>query len=164
MAGLYFLKVIIPLYILSHVLLKMCYDTSPLRNEVYVPLPAIRISLFTDSVLSDSLQPHGLQHARLPCPSPFYGACSNSRPGHKRQNKETLELAEAKREPWRFVKSSPQGFIWVLTRTWRWGNYLTPDKQSPQGVVAAWAQEGLEELLHFQGQEGWLWGVTPCPR
>ena len=88
MAGLYFLKVITPLYILAHVLLKMCYDTSPLRNEVYVPLPTIRISLFTDSVLPNSLQPHGLQHARLPCPSPFYGACSNSRLGHKRQNKE----------------------------------------------------------------------------
>ena len=25
---------------------------------------------FSDSVMSDSLQPHGLQHARLPCPSP----------------------------------------------------------------------------------------------
>ena len=28
--------------------------------------------------MSDSLQPHGLQHARLPCPSPIPGACSNS--------------------------------------------------------------------------------------
>ena len=27
--------------------------------------------------MSDSLQPHGLQHARLPCPSPTPGACSN---------------------------------------------------------------------------------------
>ena len=24
-----------------------------------------------------------------------------------------------------------------------------------QGAVAAWAQEGLEELFHIQGQEGW---------
>ena len=32
------------------------------------------------SVMSDSLQPHGLQHARLPCPSPTPGACSNSCP------------------------------------------------------------------------------------
>ena len=24
-----------------------------------------------------------------------------------------------------------------------------------QGAVAAWEQEGLEELLHIQGQEGW---------
>ena len=35
---------------------------------------------FSGSVMSDSLQPHGLQHARLPCPSPTPGACSNSRP------------------------------------------------------------------------------------
>ena len=32
------------------------------------------------SVMSDSLQPHGLQHTRLPCPSPTRGACSNSCP------------------------------------------------------------------------------------
>ena len=28
--------------------------------------------------MSDSLQPHGLKHASLPCPSPTPGACSNS--------------------------------------------------------------------------------------
>ena len=33
--------------------------------------------LFSCSVVSDSLQPHGLQHARLPCFSPSSGACSN---------------------------------------------------------------------------------------
>ena len=30
--------------------------------------------------VSDSLQPHGLQHARLRCPSPSLRACSNSCP------------------------------------------------------------------------------------
>ena len=35
---------------------------------------------FSRSVVSDSLQPHGLQHSMLPCPSPTPGACSNSRP------------------------------------------------------------------------------------
>ena len=35
---------------------------------------------FSCSVMSDSLQPHGLQRARLPCPSPTPGACSNSCP------------------------------------------------------------------------------------
>ena len=30
--------------------------------------------------MCDSLQPHGLQHARPPCPSPTPGACSNSCP------------------------------------------------------------------------------------
>ena len=35
---------------------------------------------FSCSVVSDSLWPHGLQHTRLPCPSPTPGACSNSWP------------------------------------------------------------------------------------
>ena len=33
---------------------------------------------FSHSVMSDSLQPHGLQQTRLPCPSPTPRACSNS--------------------------------------------------------------------------------------
>ena len=35
--------------------------------------------LFRHSVVSDSWQPQGLQHARLPCPSPSPGGRSNSR-------------------------------------------------------------------------------------
>ena len=36
--------------------------------------------LFSRSVMSNSLGPHGLQHTRLPCPSPSPGTCSNSCP------------------------------------------------------------------------------------
>ena len=35
---------------------------------------------FSFSVMCDSLRPHGLQHARLPCPSPAPRACPNSCP------------------------------------------------------------------------------------
>ena len=35
---------------------------------------------FSCSVVSNSLWPHGLQHTRLPSPSPTPGACSNSCP------------------------------------------------------------------------------------
>ena len=38
------------------------------------------ISQFTHSYVSDFLWHHGLQHARLPCPSPTPGAYSNSCP------------------------------------------------------------------------------------
>ena len=38
---------------------------------------------FSRSVVTDSLQPHGLQNTRLPCPSPTPGAHSNSRPSHR---------------------------------------------------------------------------------
>ena len=37
-------------------------------------------SLFSHSVVSDSLRPHGLQHTRPPCPSPTPRVCSNSCP------------------------------------------------------------------------------------
>ena len=36
--------------------------------------------VFSHSVVSESLWPRGLQHTRLPCPSPSPGACSNSYP------------------------------------------------------------------------------------
>ena len=38
------------------------------------------LMLVSCSVVSNSFWPHGLQHARLPCPSPYPRACSNSCP------------------------------------------------------------------------------------
>ena len=38
------------------------------------------VSQFSHSVVSDSLQPHGLQHVKPPCPSLTPRACSNSCP------------------------------------------------------------------------------------
>ena len=45
-----------------------------------VPLACATSGQFSHSVISDSLWPHGPQHARPPCPSPTPGACSNSSP------------------------------------------------------------------------------------
>ena len=42
--------------------------------------PKVHLDHFSHSVVSDSLWPHGLQHARLPCPSPTPRAYSNSCP------------------------------------------------------------------------------------
>ena len=38
----------------------------------------LSLDQFSLSVVSHSLQPHGLQHTRLPCPSPTSRVCSNS--------------------------------------------------------------------------------------
>ena len=40
--------------------------------------PILSFVQFSRSVTSDPLWPHGLQHTKLPCPSPTPGACSNS--------------------------------------------------------------------------------------
>ena len=68
-------------------------NTGNSRHIISTPMgrnPMIRVSRelglrkvsvqFGRSVVSNSLRPHGLQHARLPCPSPASGACSNSCP------------------------------------------------------------------------------------
>ena len=56
-------------------------------GDEWIPLPMHSVFqsdflflLFNRSVVTDSLGPHGLQHARLPSPSPLPGACSNSCP------------------------------------------------------------------------------------
>ena len=48
-------------------------------SELWMEVTAFPFQ-FSCSVVSNSLQPHGLQHTRLPCPSPTHGACSNSCP------------------------------------------------------------------------------------
>ena len=45
--------------------------------------PQLNSVRFSCSVVSDSLRSHELQHARLPCPSPTPGACSNSCPSNR---------------------------------------------------------------------------------
>ena len=57
-----------------HVTLKMHLKRT-LRFKVHP-----RTLSFSHSVMFDSLQSHGPQHARLPCPSPYLGVCSNSCP------------------------------------------------------------------------------------
>ena len=50
-------------------------------GSVFVTKQSLKsISQFSRSVISQSLQPHGLQHTWLPCPLPIPGACSNSCP------------------------------------------------------------------------------------
>ena len=51
-----------------------------LGRKVMTNLDQIRSDQISRSVVSDSLRPHELQHARLPCPSPTPGVHSDSRP------------------------------------------------------------------------------------
>ena len=56
------------------------YNAWEKSNRWWIGLCFLSLWLFSSQVMSDSLQPHGLQHARLPCPSLSPGVCSNSRP------------------------------------------------------------------------------------
>ena len=53
----------------------VCFQVMAIINSA-----ALNVVEFSCSVMSDSLRPQGLQHARPPCPSPIPGTCSNSGP------------------------------------------------------------------------------------
>ena len=60
------------------------YETNFLNFRFYMLNPAREHSVqLSHSVVSDSLWPHGLQHARPPCPSPTPETYSNSCPLHR---------------------------------------------------------------------------------
>ena len=55
-----------------------CWENKPTALNNY--LPSSHSLQFSHSVVSDSLSPRGLQHARPPCPSAAPKACSNPCP------------------------------------------------------------------------------------
>ena len=60
------------LIFLPEILISACASSS---LAFYIMFSSIQ---FSHSVMSDSLQPHGLQHTGLSCPSPTPEACSNT--------------------------------------------------------------------------------------
>ena len=85
------------------------------RSYVDSDIEVMRL-LFSLSVVSDSLRPYGLQHARLPCPSPFPGACSNSCP----LSREAIQLSHPQSSPSPPAFNLPQHhglFQWVSSST-----------------------------------------------
>ena len=71
--------------ILAHTIAKryrqpMCSSTHEQINKIHTVNYSVQ---FSSSIISNSLQPHGLQHARLSCPSLTPGAYSNSCPSRQ---------------------------------------------------------------------------------
>ena len=65
----------------NFIFLKFVPDLTPLKRFAVLHTEANRVhNQFSCSVVSNSLQPHGLHHARPLCPSPTPGALSNSCP------------------------------------------------------------------------------------
>ena len=60
--------------------LSHCRQTPYHLSHQGTPKSSFSSVQFTQSVMSDSLQPHELQHARPPCPSPTPGVHPNSHP------------------------------------------------------------------------------------
>ena len=71
--------VCIYIYIHTHIYIYLYTGRGTVWREVLLVIYEESVQ-FSCSVVSDSLWPHGLQHARIPCPSPTPRAYSNSCP------------------------------------------------------------------------------------
>ena len=69
--------------------------------------------------MSYSLRPHGLQHTRLPCPSPSPGACSNSCPLSQWCHPTILSSVV----PFSCLQSFPASVPFLMNQLFRWPKY-----------------------------------------
>ena len=72
------IRMILPPY--THTSLRFS-TTHSIQSHMIIYYPVFQVTeilLFSHSVVSDSLRPHGLQHSRPPCPSPTPRVYSNS--------------------------------------------------------------------------------------
>ena len=76
---------------------------------------------FSHSVLSNSLWPHELQHARPPCPSPTPGVYSNSSPS-SRWCHPTISSSV---DPFFCPQSLPASGSFAMSQLFAWGGHST---------------------------------------
>ena len=74
-----------PLMIWDAIISSFTLNILNIKYDFYLVHPLYQFSSvhFSHSVVSDSSQPHGLQHSRLPCPSSTPRAYSNSCPSSR---------------------------------------------------------------------------------
>ena len=95
---------------------------------------------FSHSVVSDSLRPHGLQHARPPCPSPTPGVYTNSCPLSW-----WCHLT---------ISSSVVPFSACLQSFLASGSFqIAAERRHPTSKVSS---GGREKISHVRGKEQWL--------
>ena len=99
---------------------------------------------FSHSVMSDSLRPHGLQHTRLPCPSPtpraYSDSCSSSRWCHS-----TISFSVVP------FSSCPQSFS--VSESFQMRQFFTTGDQSMRVSASA-------SVLPVNIQDWFPWGLT----
>ena len=92
----------------------------------------IHLLSFSGSVVSDSLQPHGLQHPRLLCPSLSPGVCSNSC-SLSQWCSPTISSSSA--TPF---FSCPQSFLHSVSKS----RSVVSDSLQPHGLYSLWNSLG----------------------
>ena len=105
------------------------------------------------SVLSDSLRPHGLQHASSPCPSPTSGVCSNICP-LSRWCHPTISSAVIP------FSSCPQSF--PASGSFQMSQFFESGGQSTGVSASAWVLPMNNQGWFPLGWTGWISLLSKC--
>ena len=143
--------------------------------EWYLDLLRIRINSFSSvqfsrSVVSDSLRPHGSQHARPPCPPPTPGVHSDPRPSspwcHPALSSSVIPFSSCHQSlPASGSFPVSQLFAWRWPKYWSFSLSISPSNEHP-GLVSFkmdWldllaVQGTLKSLLqHHSSKAAILW-------
>ena len=117
---------------------------------------------FSRSAVSDSLRPHGLQHARPPCPSPTPGAYSNPCPQTCGAQNWKVVNGAAERMKWARGYYSKKGIY--TFRSPRTAGKEKPKRKKKKERKALEREQGRARhvgCLHERG--GSLWGKLRGP-
>ena len=138
-------------------------NLSTLLRSAFEPLGVFLTVKFSRSVVSYSLQPHGLQHARLLCSSPTPRAFSNSWPSSWWCHPTMSSLLSP--SPPAFTISQEQGlFQWVsslhqVAKYWSFSFNISPSNEysGPISFRMDWldllaVQGTLKNLLHHSSK------------
>ena len=103
---------------------------------------------FSRSIVSDSLQPHELQHARPPCPTPTPGVHSDSRPSswwcHPAISSSVVPFSSCPRS----LPASESAFRMRWSKYWSFSFSISPSKEIP-GLISF--RMDWPDLLAVQG-------------
>ena len=115
----------------------------------------VPISQYSCSVVSNSLQPHGLQHASLPCPSPTLGVCSESCPSsqwwHPAISSSVIPFSSC-------PQSLPASGSFPMSQLFAWGGQSIGISASASVLpmnIQAWFPLGFTSWISLQSKRLW---------
>ena len=113
--------------------------------------------LFSYSVVSNSLQPHWLQHTRLPCLSPSLGACPNLCPwnqwGHPAISSSVIRFSSR-------LQSFPASGSFLVSQVFTLGEALVSALALPMNIQH-WFPLGLTDVISLKST-GLMQGCCKC--
>ena len=121
------------------------------RTDIYQLFVALFYLLFVVVQSLSHVRPHGLQHVRLPCPSPTPGACSNLCPlswwCHPTISPSVVPFSSC---PQSFPASGSFPLNWVLTSS---GQSIGASASVLPMNIKGWFPLGHTDLISLQSKE-----------